>query len=202
MTPEQRVTWIQRIVLLLMFVGIPFAAFRYQSPVKKSPQKVTRKEEKSAVVQAEKKPVKEEAGNLVGTFHMTAPQDSTGEAFEKLVKNIKSPAQGVTVIHCHLLGDLASEELADTFNQIQKKYGKLVVVTRVGFQAQPKDWVEQKGIKLPYVMMIAGQENVFQFQGLWSYTKVDKKVAEIISGLRRVGKDWRPVVPGMSPKSH
>ena len=76
-----------------------------------------------------------------------------------------------------------------------------MAVTRVGFPAQPKDWQAQKGIKLPYVMMIAGKENVFQFQGLWSYPKVEKKVEEVIFGLRRVGKDWRPVVPGMSPKS-
>ncbi len=115
----------------------------------------------------------------------------------------KSLRQGnpVTIIHFHLPGDPASEQLADIFNAIQKKYGPLVTVNRAGFQVQPEDWRVQKKIKLPYVMMIVGNENVFHFQGAWNYAGAEKKVEELIFGVMRVDKDWRPTVPGMTPKS-
>ena len=201
MTPERRVVLIQRIVAVVLFVGIAIAAWNYQRPAKKSPEELVREAEKKR--KPNQGPVTsgdEKAGNPMGTNHIRTPKDPSNDQVKSILKNVVGPDGGVAIIHCHLPGDPASEQLADTFNLIQKKYGKLVAVTRVGFQAQPTDWQAQ-GTKLPYVMMIAGKENVFQFQGLWSYSQVEKKVEEVIFGLRRVGKDWRPVVPGMSPKS-
>lgn len=197
MTPERRVTWIQRIVAVLLFIGIVIAAWNYQRPEKKPPELAKTTEEKPALGQVPVNEDEKKAGNPVATEHIEVPK----KKIESILKNAVGPAGGVAIIHCHLPGDPASEQLADTFNLIQKKYGKLVAVTRVGFPAQPTDWQTQKGIKLPYVMMIVGSENAFQFQGLWPHLKVEKKVEELIFGVRRVGKDWRPAVPGMSPKS-
>lgn len=196
MTQEQRTALIQKLVLLLLLVAAGIAAWFYQKPADKPPEEVVTK------VEVRKAPAKavEGAGNPAVTHHAKVPKDPTPKQIDAILQNVKSPDRGVAIIHCHLPGDPASEQLADTFNQIQKKYGKLVTVTRVGFATQPKDWQAQKGVTLPYVMMIAGTENVFQFQGLWSYAKVEKKVEEVIFGLRRVGKDWRPAVPGMKPK--
>ena len=139
---------------------------------------------------------------------------SKGEDPQKKVKKIinlgaeevpiqKSVRQGnpVTIIHFHLPGDPSSEQLADIFNAIQKKYSPLVTVNRAGFEVQPEDWRVQKKIKLPYVMMIVGKENAFHFQGAWNYAGTEKKVEELMFGVRRVDKDWRPIVPGMTPKS-
>jgi hypothetical protein len=39
----------------------------------------------------------------------------------------------------------------------------------------------------------------FEFQGLWSQSQVERKIDEILGGLKRVGADWRPPVPGMQP---
>lgn len=201
MTPERRVALLQRIVAVLLFVGIAIAAWNYQRPAKASPEEVARDAEKKGKPgMGPMKSGDEKAGNPIGTNHIRTPKDPSSSQVKSILKNVVGPDGGVAIIHCHLPGDPASEQLADTFNLIQKKYGKLVAVTRVGFPAQPTDWQAQ-GIKLPYVMMIVGKESVFQFQGLWSYSQVEKKVEEIIFGLRRVGKDWRPVVPGMSPKS-
>ena len=49
----------------------------------------------------------------------------------------------------------------------------------------------------PHVVIIAGTEKAFDFQGQWTQAKVEFKVEEILRGLKRVGKDWRPPVPGM-----
>ena len=39
----------------------------------------------------------------------------------------------------------------------------------------------------------------FKIQGLWSCFQVERKVDELIYGLRKIGKDWRPKVKGMQP---
>jgi hypothetical protein len=117
-------------------------------------------------------------------------------------KNEGTQGKFVTILHCHLPGNPASEQMADVFNAIQKKYPMHTKVIRAGFPAQPVDWQKQRGISLPYVIMIVDSEKAFQFQGLMALSRVEKKVEELIYGVRRVAKDWRPVVPGMMPKSH
>jgi hypothetical protein len=129
-----------------------------------------------------------------------AKKKITSGAEEVPIRESLRQGNPVTIIHFHLPGDPASEQLADIFNAIQKKYGRLVTVNRAGFQVQPEDWRVQKKIKLPYVMMIVGKENAFHFQGSWNYASAEKKVEELIFGVRRVDKDWRPTVPGMTPK--
>jgi hypothetical protein len=205
MASERQITLIKRILFLLLFLAIAAGVWFYE-PKKKAPEEIIAKEKK-AELPFERAPVKTSdempgEGKGVMTTHSQFPESASAEDFDKLLKTVASPNKGVAIVHCHLPGDPASEQLADTFNSIQKKYGKLVSVIRVGFPAQPADWQAQKGIRLPYVMMIVGTENAFQFQGLWPLPKVEKKVEELISGVRRVGKDWRPIVPGMSPKNH
>ena len=47
--------------------------------------------------------------------------------------------------------------------------------------------------------IVAGTGKVCEFQGPWTQAQVEFKVEEILRRLRRVGKDWRPPVPGMNP---
>lgn len=204
MASERHLTLIKRIVFLLLFLAIAAGVWFYE-PKKKVPENQVAKEQKKDLP-AKKGQFKEgedKAGepNAVETVQVQIPANASAEKFDEILKKVVSPDKGVAIVHCHLPGDPASEQLADIFNAVQQKYGKLVKVIRVGFPAQPADWQAQKGIKLPYVMMIVGSENAFQFQGLWPLAKVEKKVEELIFGVRRVSKDWRPVVPGMTPKS-
>lgn len=202
MVSDRQITWIKRIVFLLLFLAIAAGVWFYTPDKKTAEQKPANQKEDPM---PEKGPFKEggdEPGepNAAETVQVQIPANASAEKFDEILKKVVSPDKGVAIVHCHLPGDPASEQLADIFNAVQQKYGKLVKVTRVGFPAQPADWQAQKGIKLPYVMMIVGSENAFQFQGLWPLAKVEKKVEELIFGVRRVGKDWRPVVPGMTPK--
>jgi len=47
--------------------------------------------------------------------------------------------------------------------------------------------------------MMAGEVRACKFQGLWTQSQVERKVEEILRGLKRVDKDWRPDVKGMQP---
>lgn len=200
MASDRQITLIKRIVFLLLFLAIAAGVWFYDP--KKAPEIAIVMPE--GELPFEKAPVKdgdEKPGEGKGIIIVHPEVPKTANDLDTLLKKVVSPGKGVAIVHFHLPGDLASEKLADVFNVIQKKYGKLVSVIRVGFPAQPLDWQAQRGIKLPYVMMIVGTENAFQFQGLWPQPRVEKKVEELIFGVRRVGKDWRPVVPGMSPKN-
>lgn len=106
----------------------------------------------------------------------------------------------LTIIHFHLPGNPASDQLANVLTKVGNKYGEYVDVTQAGFQAQPKDWLANAGIKLPYVLMITGSKIVFQFQGAWSQPMMEKKVDEILFSIKSMDKNWRPDVPGMIRK--
>lgn len=74
-----------------------------------------------------------------------------------------------------------------------------MIICRVDFKLHPEAAKADGVTRPPHVIMISGTEKAFEFQGLWSQAQVELKVDEILRGLKRVGKDWRPVVPGMTP---
>lgn len=110
-----------------------------------------------------------------------------------------SPENGLLIVLHHLPGDPASEQMAEILTGVQAKYGEQVIVSLVDFKLHPEASKAQGVTKPPHVMIISGTEKVFDFQGPWSKAKVEFKVDEILRGLKRVGKDWRPPVPGMTP---
>ncbi len=82
---------------------------------------------------------------------------------------------------------------------MQRKYDRQVRVTRIDVKAHPELAAAQGIKKVPHVMIVSAKQKVFEFEGLWTQEQVERKVEEILRGLKRVGKDWRPVVAGMTP---
>jgi hypothetical protein len=195
MASERHVTLVQKMIGLLLFIAIVVAAWYFEP--EKLIRAVKKEAEKRQIIPNGNKPP---AG---ADIQARSPDRPPTEPEGGSSRNAAGPYKRVTILHCHLPGNPASEQMADVFNAIQKKYGSnLVTVIRAGFPAQPVDWQKQKGISLPYVVMIVGSEKAFHFQGLMPLPQVEKKVEELIFGVRRVGKDWRPAVPGMTPKSN
>lgn len=110
-----------------------------------------------------------------------------------------APENGLLIVHHHQPGDKSSEQLAEILDKVQKKYGKLVIVQRLDFAKNPQTAKAHGVTRPPHVVMIARDKKVFDFQGLWTQVKVEQKVDEILRGLKRMTKDWRPPVPGMKP---
>jgi hypothetical protein len=195
---------IKKIAFLLLFLAIAAAVWIYDLKLDAPWEKIAKVAKENMPI--EKVPVKngdEKPGGANGgmNVHSEVPEDASAEDLDKFLKGVTSPDKGVAIVHYHLPGDPSSEQLADVFNAIQKKYGPLVKVVRIGFPAQTSDKPTTRAIKLPFVVMIVGTENVFQFQGLWPLAQVDKKVQELVFGVRPMNKDWRPPVSGMTPKS-
>lgn len=119
---------------------------------------------------------------------------------KKVAPQAEAPMEDALEINnYHLPGDANCEKLADILNKVQKKYGRLVVVKRIDVKAHPELAVAQGVKKVPYVIIVASKQKVFEFEGQWSQEQVERKVEEILRGLKRVGKDWRPTVAGMKP---
>lgn len=101
------------------------------------------------------------------------------------------------IIHFHLPKNAESETMAEYLNKVEKKYNGQVLVTRVDLAAHPERAKEEKVTKPPKVVMMAGTVRACKFQGLWTQAQIERKVEEILRGLKRMGKDWRPDVTGM-----
>lgn len=125
------------------------------------------------------------------------PKPAAKPAAEKAITT--SPENGLLVVLHRLSGDPASEQMAEILNRVQTKYGKQIAVSEVDFKLHPEVSKAQGVTKPPHVVIISGKDKVFDFQGPWPQAKVEFKVEEILRGLKRVGKDWRPTVPGMKP---
>ncbi len=110
-----------------------------------------------------------------------------------------SPENGLLIVLHRLPGESASEQMAEILNRVQTKYGKQVIVSQVDSKLHPEVSKAQGVTKPPHVVIISGKEKVFDFQGPWTQAQVEYKVDQILRGLKSVGKDWRPPVPGMTP---
>lgn len=124
------------------------------------------------------------AGVLAGVWFFPTKKPPADPAETKTVV--------LSLVHHQRQGDPESEKLGAVLDGVQKKYGKQVTLTRVPM-------TEEEKAKPTYVGMSLGKDEIFRFEGFWERSKVEMKVEEILRGLERVGKDWRPEVKGMKP---
>ena len=195
MTQEHKVTILKGIVLMAIFATVVTGAWFASMSGGATPNrpKPAADDAPSNIPAIEEEPL--------DIIHFHIANDAESLKLSDILKSIVSPANGVAIVHFHLPGDPASEQLADILNIVRKKHGRRVQVVRISFEGHPVGLKTVGVSKLPHIMMIVGTRKVFEFQGLWTLQRVDKKVVEILHGLlKRVGKEWRPDVPGMSPQ--
>lgn len=106
------------------------------------------------------------------------------------------PKHAVEILHFHLPNDPGSELIADHLNKVQAKYCGQVLVTRLDITTHAERAKAEGVTKVPDVVILAGKERAFEFQGVWPRTRIEAKVEEILRGLRRMDKNWMP--PGVS----
>ncbi len=194
MTLEQRTTVLKGIVLVGLFASIVTGAWMSTKAEKPAAPAAKTTTEKGPGTPGQ---VPDESRPII---HYRFGSDKESEQLADILKSIESPADGLAIVHFHQPGNPDSEQIADILNFIRKKHGRRVQVVRFGFVGFPIGLKTVGVSKLPHVMMIVAHRKVFEFQGLWSQERVDQKVTEILHGLvKRVGKDWRPDVPGMTP---
>lgn len=103
----------------------------------------------------------------------------------------------LVILHFHQPGNPESEQIARSLGEIAEKFEKQVLVTRIDVTKEPERARAEMVTKPPKVVMMAGQERVCKFQGVWTEDQITRKVEQILSGLKTAGKEWRPEVQGM-----
>jgi hypothetical protein len=105
------------------------------------------------------------------------------------------------ILHFHQAENAASREIALSLNKIAAKYAAQVLVTRLDLAKHPL-LAQSHGVKsAPHVVMVLEGKPVYAFHGVRPYPEIERKVDELLRGLKRVGKDWLPEVKGMQPMS-
>ena len=116
------------------------------------------------------------------------PSTTGAESLSKLVLTLhQSP------------GRPQSDQVAAALREIEKRYSQQVTLTTLDFNKLPKDTKLPGNGKPPYVVMEMGKQKVYEFSGYKESAQIRQKVDEILHGLERNGREWRPAVPGMTP---
>ena len=119
---------------------------------------------------------------------------------EKVARTTVAPVEDpLEIVEYTMPGEPGSDQMWEILNKVQKKYGRLVIISRVDAKAYPEVARAAGVTKVPHIVISAAKHKEFEFQGLWAQSQVERKVDEILRGLKRVGADWRPAVPGMQP---
>lgn len=195
MTSEKKAALIRNGIILLLLIGIPGIVF---APSK---EKAKKKEDKPAanIVQT----TTEAEGEMVEVVNFNDPSKLKDGQIEDIIAEASKKRGGIVVvlIHYHVPGNPGSEQMADILNHIARRYDKQVRVIRVDITACQEAAKAEMITTPPKVVFLAGTARACDFdgRGLWTHSKIQQKVDELLHGLERVGKDWRPQVKGMQP---
>jgi hypothetical protein len=112
----------------------------------------------------------------------------------------QSPEKGILIVFHFSPDEVESTQMGEVYDSFQKKYESRVIISRVNSKLNPEISKEQGVTKPPHAIIIAGTEKVHEFLGLQHKAAVHQKLEEILRGLERMTKDWRPKVKGMTPQ--
>ncbi len=180
MQNEQNTKWIGRIAVLVLTLGVVVWAWMRPKPK-----------------EGEGMAAPEKVRHLIGLSPERHPEDDSPEGVSARLKDVLE-----IVLH-HQPGNAESERLLESLGKVRVKYEKQVKLTRVDEVAKPPAEGTAKEVAKPpsVVMKVAGRQ-VFAFEGVWPLPRIERKVEEILAGLKRCGKDWRPEVKGMQRQSN
>lgn len=134
----------------------------------------------------------------LGAWIYTKPKSVAEEVSASGASPVRVYEDPLIIVLHHAQGNAESEAMAEIFARIQIKYGQQVVVTKSDLKTNAEAARAEGITRAPHVVISARGQRLFDFQGRWPYAQVERKVDELLHGLQRVGKDWRPAVPGMT----
>lgn len=103
----------------------------------------------------------------------------------------------VTVVHLHYPENQGSLELARSLEEIRSIHPKQVHVTTIDVAAKPEKIAEWRMASAPSLVIQTESERLYSITGVWPKDKLEAKILELIHGLQRSDKNWRPAVEGM-----
>lgn len=108
----------------------------------------------------------------------------------------------VVVIHSHEEGNEDSERTQKILDEIEEeeRYKDLVTMGELDIEKLPEE-ARKEGVtreNAPQLSFYIEGTRVGEYRGPWHKEPVQRKIDEVLRGyMARIGKDWRPPVPGM-----
>ena len=190
---ERQAVWTRRIVMTVLFAGGLSALWLYDGGGGKGGK--TPKAEKADGDGGGKDPQAQ-------VLHLEPTRDLTitalQEQLDETARALGKQMPVVKILHFHLPGNADSELVADHLNTVAVKYNIQVLVVRLDVSFHAGLAALEKVANRPKTLIYADARRTCEFEGAQTLDWIYKRVDEALWGLRRVGKDWRPEVKGMS----
>lgn len=119
----------------------------------------------------------------------------------KLQEQSAQAAQGyeLQIVLYHRPGKPESDSIAGKVAELGKTYDQVVLVTTIDTKKDPirtrLDGVKQT----PMLYLMKGEEKLNEYSGEIDGEEVEDRIDQLLHGINKVGADWKPVVPGMTP---
>ena len=125
------------------------------------------------------------------------------QADSKNIDAIRNQKNCIVVLHAHKQGNEDSENLRRILKELkEERYRDLVKMAQFDVEKNP-DIAAREGVKpetAPQLSFYADGQRLGDYRGPWQKEAVQRKIDAILRGyMQRIGKDWRPPVPGMKP---
>lgn len=125
------------------------------------------------------------------------------EATPENIVATRNQAGCVVVLQAHKRGKPESEKLAQILHDLdEERYGDEVKMARFDVDRYP-GIAQEEGVSsqtAPQLSFYIEGQRVGDYRGPWEQEPVQRKIDEVLRGyMQRIGKNWRPPVPGMAP---
>jgi hypothetical protein len=193
---ESKAAWIRRILIVVLAAGIFSAVWLRDDSGRESEKPATPAASETPAGSGEPRNPNAEVLHLNplrdnGTVALQQELDETARKLGKQMPVVK-------ILHFHQQANPDSELIADYLNTVAVKYNIQVLVVRLDVAVHAELAAAEKVTVHPKVLIIAGDRRTSEFEGVRPLDWIYKRVDEALWGLRRVGKDWRPEVKGMT----
>lgn len=106
----------------------------------------------------------------------------------------------IQAIHLHLPEDSGSREIARSLEEIRTSYPEHVFISTIDVSSTPQKLKDWRVSRAPAIVFQTEGERLASLEEVWPKPRLTKKIEELVYGLIRVGKDWRPEVKGLEPR--
>jgi len=117
------------------------------------------------------------------------------------IEALRNQKDCVVVLHAHKQGNEDSERTQKILRELKKeRYSDIVQMAEFDVEKYP-DIAAQEGVgpeTAPQLSFYIEGQRIGDYRGPWRKAPVQRKIDEILRGyMQRIGKEWRPPVPGM-----